>query len=165
MPLKRDGPCLGLLWLRASGSSPVLFCHPFITTVSPLLLLPRGSACINPLHCQCPEENVQAVPSPKTRAKKVLEEMSQPLFNILWVGGFFLNYFVVFFHWKQVLSAGASPCDFPFQAHILCWLVQAAPCAVSFCSFEAPNSPHIDCKHPTWHSASQAFESSILLHI
>jgi len=63
------------------------------------------------------------------------------------------------------LTAWVSPYDFPFQAHILCWLVQAAPCAVRFCSFEAPDFPCTECKHPTWHLVSQAFECSVLLHI
>lgn len=62
---KKRCPLLGLAAVRASGSSPVLFCHPFITTASPLLLLPRGSVCSNILHCQYPEKNVQAVSSPK----------------------------------------------------------------------------------------------------
>lgn len=56
---------LGLVVIRASRNNLVLFRHPFITTASPLLLLPRGSACSNPPHCQYPEENVQAASSPK----------------------------------------------------------------------------------------------------
>lgn len=116
----------------------------------------RGSACSNPVHCLCPEENEQAVPAPQ----QVWRRQERRWLNLCSTFHVFSLFCCSLFGWLLwwKLFVGASLRDFLFQAHSLCWLVQAAPCAVRFCSFEACNSPHVLCKHPSWHSERRIFE-------
>lgn len=123
----------------------------------------RGSACSNPVHCLCPEENEQAVPAtPQVWRRQGRRWLNLPLTcHVLSLLCCLL--FAWLLWWK--LFVGASLRDFLFQAHILGWLVQAGPCMVRFSSFEAPNSPHVLCKPPSRHSESWIFERSVLWHI